>query len=65
MRTHQYTLYMHRSRDSVAISLWDRLADPYQMKNIADEKPELVESLFEQELKPWLEKTNDPWLGKL
>ena len=63
VRTHQYTLYLHKSKDSAAISLWDNYADPYQMNNIAAEKPELVESLFEQELKPWLEKTNDPWIG--
>jgi arylsulfatase A-like enzyme len=63
VRTHQYTLYMHQSKDSTEVSLWDRFTDPYQMKNIAAEQPDLVDSLFEHELKPWMQKTNDPWLG--
>ena len=63
VRTDQYTLYMHKSaKDSMDVSLWDRKSDPYQMRNIAKKKPDLVEALFEQELKPWLIKTKDPWL---
>jgi hypothetical protein len=41
--------------------LWDRRSDHYQMKNIAGERPDIVEALIEEELKPWLARTNDPW----
>jgi hypothetical protein len=42
--------------------LHDNVADRYQMKNIADERPDLVEQLTKEELIPWLKKTEDPWL---
>ena len=63
IRTHQYTLVIDKyAKDSSNVWLWDRKSDPYQMRNIAEERPELLETLIEKELKPWLIKTNDPWL---
>jgi arylsulfatase A-like enzyme len=41
--------------------LHDNERDPYQMHNIADDNPEIMREL-DQDLKEWLEKTNDPWL---
>jgi len=42
-------------------TLYDRRADPYQLKNIADEQPGIVKRLIRDELDPWLIKTHDPW----
>lgn len=65
IRTHQYTLCINKyAGDSSKVWLWDRESDPYQMKNIADQRPDIVENLVEEELRPWLIKTNDPWLEK-
>jgi arylsulfatase A-like enzyme len=65
IRTEQYTLYIDKfATDSTEIYLWDRINDPYQLENIADHNPELVKKLFESELKPWLQKTKDPWLSE-
>jgi len=63
IRTHQYTLCINKyAMDSAMLWLWDRKSDPYQMKNIAEERPDIVEALIEEELKPWLARTDDPWL---
>lgn len=62
IRTHQYTLMINKiNEDSAGIYLWDRIKDPFQMNNIASDKPGLVDKLYEEELLPWLVKTNDPW----
>ena len=62
VRTNQYTLMINKiTEDSVQLFLWDRIADPFQMDNLAKVKPELFERLIKEELKPWLEKTGDPW----
>ena len=42
--------------------LFNNVKDPYQMKNIASENPELFQKLVKDELIPLLEKTKDPWL---
>ena len=42
--------------------LFNNVKDPYQMKNISSENPELFQKLVKDELIPWLEKTKDPWL---
>ena len=63
IRTHQYTLCINKyAIDSTMVWLWDRKSDPYQMKNMAEERLDIVEALIEEELKPWLVKTSDPWL---
>lgn len=69
VRTHQYTLCIETmtsdipkiSPDDVHVMLYDREADPYQLHNIADKDPERVSCLIETELKPWLDRTRDPW----
>ena len=65
VRTHRYTLYINKfTSDSTIIHLWDRKNDLYQLNNIAGEYPGLVELLIKEELHPWLQKTNDPWLNE-
>ena len=65
IRTERYTLLLCRSLEGNSkVFLWDRLNDPDQLTNIADEKPELVQQLIKDELEPWLRKTKDPWLIK-
>jgi len=62
IRTEQYTLMIDRKTSGTTdIYLWDRLTDPYQMHNLAEEQPDLVKKLYQEELLPWLEKTGDPW----
>ena len=66
IRTQRYTLFMDRfTSDSTSVFLWDRKTDPYQLVNIADQNPMLVNKLIDEELKPWLQKTKDPWLNGL
>jgi len=63
VRTHRYTLVISRSPGKPeTTTLHDNQADPFQLENIADEKPEIVKKLTEEELIPWLKKTDDPWL---
>ncbi len=71
VRTARYTLVIERSpadgRGVVdsgteeVLRLYDNHADPFQLVNLAAEKPELVERLREEELEPWLARTGDPW----
>jgi arylsulfatase A-like enzyme len=62
VRTERYTLCINKYKDgSSKIWLWDRKQDPHQMKNIAEQNPELVKKLVDSELKYWLKRTNDPW----
>jgi hypothetical protein len=44
------------------IMLYDRNTDPYEMNNIVNENPRLVEELS-QKLRMTLIKFNDPWLN--
>jgi len=61
LRTNRYTFTITPDEDGKKhILLFDNKKDPYQLKNIAESNPELVRELTE-ELKQWLEKTNDPW----
>ncbi len=62
IRNEQYTLMIDRKAEgSTDIYLWDRIADPFQMNNLAADQPELVQKLYQEELLPWLEKTGDEW----
>ncbi len=66
IRTHRYTLVVNKISDTdEEIILYDNKSDPYQMKNIANENPEIVKNLITSELIPWLKKTKDPFLIKL
>ena len=63
VRTERYTLMIEKTADRpVRRVLHDNLKDPYQLEDIADEHPEIVKQLMQDELMPWLKKTNDPWL---
>ncbi len=62
VRTHQYTLMVPNPQDEGSeIELYDRIADPFQLQNIARENPDIVQEM-RQKMEVWLEKTNDPWL---
>jgi arylsulfatase A-like enzyme len=64
VRTARYTLVIDRSPGKVgATVLRDRRTDPYQMKNLAAERPELVRKLRTEVLEPWLRRIGDPWLS--
>ena len=43
--------------------LYDNAKDPYQLRDIASESPTIIRRLVEDELKPWLKRTADPFLG--
>ena len=67
VRTHRYTLMISKpdnkpDNQSVETVLHDNQSDPFQLENIAKERPEVVRELVGKELHPWLEKTGDPWL---
>jgi len=62
VRTHQYTLMISNMSDQpLNIVLSDREEDPFQINNFADDLPQIVSQLIKDELRPWLEKTKDPW----
>ncbi|MNS56970.1 hypothetical protein D3C72_898460 [compost metagenome] len=62
IRTDRYTLVIDRKIGKpLTYILHDNNADPYQLKNIADDSLELINELIEKELVPWLEHTGDPW----
>jgi hypothetical protein len=43
-------------------TLYDRIHDPYELMNVAEEQPEVVRNFILNELIPWLQKTRYPWL---
>ncbi len=60
VRTDRYTFIREFNKDGkVADSLYDRQEDPYQLKNVAELKPQIVKQM-QAELDHWLKKTNDP-----
>ena len=62
IRTHQYTLMISKMPEKpIKHTLHDNKKDPYQLKNITAEMPEVVKELT-SEMETWLKKTNDPWL---
>lgn len=63
VRTAQHTLVVDRmSGKEEQFLLYDNVADPYQLENIAEDQPEVLQRLIRQELEPWLRQTDDPWL---
>lgn len=65
VRTHRFTLSIEKTAEGVTSTfLHDNVQDPYQLENIAEERPEVVQRLVEEELHPWLRKTGDPWLAE-
>lgn len=62
VRNHTHTLVIDRQDgEKLKYTLFDNVADPYQLNNIAAQFPEVVQQLIEQELIPWLDKTRDSW----
>ena len=62
LRTHRYTLVFDKRQDQpVKTVLHDNVEDPYQLKNIAEKRPDVVKQL-KVEMDAWLRKNNDPWL---
>ncbi len=62
VRTDRCTLIIDRMpKQEDRIVLYDRQADPYQLENLAEKQPEVVERLMREELEPWLKRTGDPW----
>jgi arylsulfatase A-like enzyme len=63
VRTHRYTLMIERSEGAPDRTLLhDNLLDPFQLRNVAGDHPEVVEKLIAEELLPWLRRTGDPWI---
>ena len=61
VRTHRHTFAITPRQDGGKdILLFDNQKDPYQLRNIAESKPEIVGRLTD-ELQQWLDKTKDPW----
>lgn len=64
VRTHRYTLMIRKTKGQPTRTvLHDNRKDPYQLRNVAKDQPELVKRLRDKELVPWLKKTGDPWLS--
>jgi len=65
VRDHRYTLVVDRQAgEPETVLLRDRAEDPYQMKDYAAERPEVVERLRRAQLEPLLERIGDPWLSR-
>ena len=63
IRTQRFTLMIERQQgEAERVILHDNMLDPYQMKNVAGDRPGVVAQLIDSELNPWLKRTNDPWL---
>jgi arylsulfatase A-like enzyme len=63
VRTHQHTLSISRIPDqSDEVVLHDNRKDRFQLENLAGQATNLVNTLGEETLIPWLQKTGDPWL---
>ncbi|MBN2316045.1 MAG: sulfatase-like hydrolase/transferase [Sedimentisphaerales bacterium] len=61
LRTHRYTFSMTPQKDGKKkVLLFDNQQDPYQLNNLAESKPKVVQELTD-ELARWLRKTSDPW----
>jgi arylsulfatase A-like enzyme len=66
VRTHRYTLEISCMPDEPTRTvLHDNREDPFQLKNVAAARPEIVEQLVHDELKPWLKRVGDPWIERL
>jgi arylsulfatase A-like enzyme len=61
LRTDRYTFVLRNRDGAEEPLLFDNRADPYQMRDVADSRPEVVSRLG-AELMEWLERTGDPWV---
>jgi arylsulfatase A-like enzyme len=65
VRTDRYTFVIDQGKERPKeVMLFDRQNDPYQLKNIAGESPELAKELTSM-LREWLVKYQDPWLKNI
>ena len=65
LRDKQYTFAVEAEKGRVVKTvLFDRKNDPYELKNIVAENPDL-EFKFRKQLQEWLNRTNDPFAGFL
>lgn len=66
VRTDRFKLIVDAEESKpLSYALYDLETDPYELENIAAERPDTVARLIGSELKPWLERTDDPWLENL
>lgn len=63
LRNDRYTFVIERNKkgDVVRNRLFDNQKDPYQLANIAEEKPDLVEEFTSQVFNK-MKEINDPWI---
>jgi arylsulfatase A-like enzyme len=62
IRTHWYTMVIEKKPDRPPRTvLHDNRSDPYQLKNIAPDHPQIVRKLT-GELTDWLNRLDDPWM---
>jgi arylsulfatase A-like enzyme len=62
IRTHWYTMVIEKKSDKPPRTvLHDNRSDPYQLKNIAPDRPQIVRKLI-GELTDWLNRLDDPWM---
>ncbi len=62
IRTERYTFVITKSpKTPVRTVLHDNRNDPYQLENVAANRPEIVKQLT-AELEQWLRRNGDPWL---
>ena len=63
--TKKYTFVLHATNGRTdEWILFDREQDPFQLNNIAPDRPALIKQ-FTSQLKDWLKKTNDPFMNCL
>ncbi len=63
IRNKQYTFVITKAKEKPDVyHLYDNVNDPYQLKNIAEAQPELVQQLTGR-LKAVFKKYRDPWLN--
>ena len=51
--------------DRLVTTLDDLQKSPYELHDIAPESPGRVARLIREELRPWLERTGDPFVSQL
>lgn len=64
LRTHDYTFAVQRWEGAEeALYLFDNRSDPYQLRNIAASRSDIVNEL-QGKLAKWLTQTDDPWIAE-
>lgn len=64
VRTLTHTLTVNLRDPKTPAMLFNHVADPFELHNLAAEQPEVVAELLRTHLIPWLQKTRDPWLAE-